>query len=109
MAIECAGEGEALNACVDAVPPLGTVMQTGLHIRSAVPQDMGTQGRSIAATGRYGINDWPRVVRPISRGALPVERIVTPRVGSFEIVESGLDRLIDPSSDRVRVLASPAM
>lgn len=48
------------------------------------------------------------ILRLISRGALPVERIVTSQLGFDEIVENGFDRLIDPAGDQVKVLASPA-
>ena len=35
LAIECAGAEAALNLCIDAIRPAGTVVQTALHIRPA--------------------------------------------------------------------------
>ncbi len=35
LAVECAGHESALNLCIDAVRPAGTVVQTALHIRPA--------------------------------------------------------------------------
>ena len=35
LAVECAGHESALNLCLDAVRPAGTVVQTALHIRPA--------------------------------------------------------------------------
>lgn len=108
VAIECAGKEAALNACVDAVRPQGTVVQTGLHVRPAmtVPERWAAKDITIEGTWCYHVTDWPRVIRLISRGTYPVERIVTSRVALDDVVSQGFDRLIDPQGDQVKVLAS---
>jgi (R,R)-butanediol dehydrogenase/meso-butanediol dehydrogenase/diacetyl reductase len=55
------------------------------------------------------VTDWPRVVRLIAQGKYPVEKIVTSRLSLDEVVVKGFDRLIDPSGDQVKVLASARM
>lgn len=110
VAIECAGKEPALNACVDATRPQGTVVQTGLHVVPAVtsPETWALKDLRIEATWCYGVTDWPRVIRLISRGSLPVEKVVTARLALEDVVAEGFDRLIDPSGDQVKVLAGPA-
>jgi (R,R)-butanediol dehydrogenase/meso-butanediol dehydrogenase/diacetyl reductase len=109
VAIECAGKEAALNAAVDAVRPQGTVVQTGLHVAPATtfPDRWASKDISIEGTWCYAVTDWPRVIRLISRGRFPVERIVTAQLGLDDVVAEGFDRLIDPQGDQVKVLASP--
>lgn len=109
VAIECAGKEPALNACVDVVMPQGTVVQTGLHVVPATtsPETWALKDLTIEATWCYGVTDWPRVIRFISRGLLPVEKIVTAQLGFEDVVTDGFNRLIDPSGDQVKVLAGP--
>lgn len=108
VAIECAGKELALNAAVDAVRPQGTVVQTGLHVRAATtyPERWAAKDITIEGTWCYGVTDWPRVIRLIARGRLPVERIVTTTLSLRDVVQDGFDRLIDPAGDQVKVLAS---
>jgi (R,R)-butanediol dehydrogenase/meso-butanediol dehydrogenase/diacetyl reductase len=108
VAVECAGKEAALNTGVDAVRPQGTVVQTGLHVTPATtfPDRWAAKDITIEGTWCYGVTDWPRVIRLISSGRYPVERIVTSRVGLEHVVSEGFDRLIDPQGDQVKVLAS---
>lgn len=108
-AIECAGKEPALNACVDVVRPRGTVVQTGLHVApaSTSPETWALKDVTIEATWCYGVTDWPRVIRLIGRGHLPVEQVVTARLALEDVVPEGFDRLIDPTGDQLKVLAGP--
>lgn len=108
VAIECAGKEAALNTAVDAVRPQGTVVQTGLHVAPATtfPDRWAAKDITIEGTWCYGVTDWPRVIRLISSGRYPVERIVTSQVDLDHVVDQGFDRLIDPQGDQVKVLAS---
>jgi (R,R)-butanediol dehydrogenase/meso-butanediol dehydrogenase/diacetyl reductase len=108
-AIECAGKEAALNSCIDAVRPRGTVVQAGLHVTPATtrPDTWAFKDITLEATWCYHVTDWPRVIRLIGRGRYPVQRIVTSQVSLDEVVKAGFDRLIDPTGDQVKVLASP--
>lgn len=108
VAVECAGKEAALNTAVDAVRPQGTVVQTGLHVSPATtfPDRWAAKDITIEATWCYRVTDWPRVIRLISSGRYPVERIVTSQLGLEHVVSEGFDRLIDPQGDQVKVLAS---
>jgi (R,R)-butanediol dehydrogenase/meso-butanediol dehydrogenase/diacetyl reductase len=108
VAIECAGKEAALNACVDAVRPQGTVVQTGLHVRPATtfPERWASKDITIEGTWCYAVTDWPRVIRLIARGRYPVERIVTAMLDLDHVVSDGFDRLVDPAGEQVKVLAT---
>jgi (R,R)-butanediol dehydrogenase/meso-butanediol dehydrogenase/diacetyl reductase len=110
VAVECAGKEAALNTAIDAVRPQGTVVQTGLHVAPATtfPDRWASKDITIEATWCYGVTDWPRVIRLISSGRYPVERIVTSNLALDDVVTEGFDRLIDPQGDQVKVLASAA-
>ena len=106
VAIECAANPHAIRACVDAVRPGGTVMQTGLHIspsevdlRSITLRDVTLRGANC-----FPVTSWPRVIGLIASGALPVERVVTSEVPLEDAVSSGFDALLDPASDQIKVL-----
>jgi threonine dehydrogenase-like Zn-dependent dehydrogenase len=53
----------------------------------------------------YGVNDWPRVAAQIASGRLPVERVVTGRLG-MEEAEAGFERLTSGSTEDMKVLIS---
>jgi (R,R)-butanediol dehydrogenase/meso-butanediol dehydrogenase/diacetyl reductase len=108
VAVECAGKEAALNTGVDAVRPQGTVVQTGLHVAPATtfPERWAAKDITIEGTWCYDVTDWPRVIRLISSGRYPVERIVTSQFALADVVTHGFDRLIDPQGDQVKVLAS---
>lgn len=107
-AIECAGKAAALNTCVEAVRPQGSVVQTGLHVAPAttVPETWSLKDLTIEGTWCYNVTDWPRVIRLISTGRYPVDKVVTSRLGLDSIVTEGFDRLIDPTGEEVKVLGS---
>ena len=74
----------ALNTCVEAVRNHGTVVQTGLHVKKALvdPALWALKDITIEATWCYEVTMWPRVIRMISSGKLPVEKIITGRIAA---------------------------
>ena len=107
-AIECSGFEAALNTCVEAVRNHGTVVQTGLHVKKAVvdPALWALKDITIEATWCYEVTMWPRVIRMISSGKLPVEKIVTGRIEPEAIVEKGFRALLNPSGQEMKVLVN---
>ncbi len=108
VAIECAGNERALAACVDATRKAGTVVQTGLHVGPAQVEPMvwAAHDLTIAGTWCYPVDDWPRIAGQIASGALPVERVVTGRIGIDDVVAGGFDALVDPEGDQIKILVS---
>ena len=107
-AIECSGIEAALNTCVEAVRNHGTVVQTGLHVKKALvdPALWALKDITIEATWCYEVTMWPRVIRMISSGKLPVEKIVTGRIEPEAIVEKGFRSLLNPSGQEMKVMVN---
>jgi (R,R)-butanediol dehydrogenase/meso-butanediol dehydrogenase/diacetyl reductase len=105
-AIECSGIEAARNTSVEAVRNHGTVVQTGLHVRKALvdPALWALKDITIEATWCYEVTMWPRVIRMISSGRLPVEKIITGRIEPEAIVESGFRSLLDASGREMKVM-----
>ena len=107
-AIECSGIEAALNACVEAVRNHGVVVQTGLHVKKALvdPALWALKDITIEATWCYEVTMWPRVMRMISSGKLPVEKIITGRIAPGSIVDKGFRSLLDPSGREMKVMVN---
>ena len=101
-----AGQESALNLCVDAVRPAGTVVQTALHIRpAAIRADvLALKDLTLAGTWCYPVQDFPRIVALVASGRLPVERVISSVVPLESAVTGGFDRLITRGTGEVKVL-----
>ena len=108
VAIECAGNERALDACVNATRKHGTVVQTGLHVgpASVTPMVWAEHDLSIIGTWCFRVFDFPRITAQIASGALPVERVITGRTTLEQVVPEGFDTLVDPQGDQIKVLVS---
>jgi (R,R)-butanediol dehydrogenase/meso-butanediol dehydrogenase/diacetyl reductase len=108
VALECVGNGPALDACVRAVRRAGTVVQVGLHTTPAEldPMLWALNDLTIRGTWCYPVYDWPRIAGLIASGRLPVERAVTGRIGIEDVVGRGFDALLDPGGDQVKLLVA---
>ena len=107
-AIECSGMELAFNTCVEAVRNHGTVVQTGLHVKKALvdPALWALKDITIEATWCYEVTMWPRVIRMISSGKLPVEKIITGRIQPEDIVEKGFRSLLNPGGQEMKVMVN---
>ncbi|MBV9451687.1 MAG: 2,3-butanediol dehydrogenase [Streptosporangiaceae bacterium] len=110
LAVECAGHESALNLCIDAVRPQGTVVQTALHIRPASirAQTLALKDLTLAGTWCYPVQDFPRVAGLIASGRLPAERVISSVVPLESAVVGGFERLITRGSGEVKVLIEVA-
>jgi (R,R)-butanediol dehydrogenase/meso-butanediol dehydrogenase/diacetyl reductase len=109
-AIECAGVGAALNACVDAVRRQGTVVQIGLQTSPVTVNPLVWVFKDIIVRGSicYPSDSWPRVMAMIATGLFPVEKIVTSIVPLEDAIPLGFKRLLDPSGEELKVLLKVA-
>ncbi len=110
LAVECAGHESALNLCIDAVRPAGTVVQTALHIRPAAirAETLALKDLSLIGTWCYPVHDFPRVVGLVAGGRLPVERVISSVVPLESAVDGGFERLITRGTGEVKVLIEVA-
>ena len=109
VGVECSGTTPGLNACLQNARPRGTVVQTGLHTAPATIDAMGLAERDVTLVGSwcYLLTDWPRIIRLIASGKLPVDRAVTSTIGLAEVVTKGFDVLVDPAGDQIKILVQP--
>jgi (R,R)-butanediol dehydrogenase / meso-butanediol dehydrogenase / diacetyl reductase len=110
LTMECAGQESALNLCIDAVRPAGTVVQTALHIRPASirAETLALKDLTLAGTWCYPVQDFPRVAGLVAAGRFPVERVISSVVPLESAVTQGFDQLITRGSGEVKVLIEVA-
>jgi (R,R)-butanediol dehydrogenase/meso-butanediol dehydrogenase/diacetyl reductase len=108
VAIECAGNGAALEACISAVRPGGTVVQTALHPKPVQidAQQLTLRDVTIKGVVCFPVTSWPRVIQLIASGRLPAERIITGEVALDNAIEDGFEALLDPQGSHVKVLVA---
>jgi (R,R)-butanediol dehydrogenase / meso-butanediol dehydrogenase / diacetyl reductase len=106
LAVECAGAEAALNLCIDAVRPAGTVVQTALHIRPASirAETLALKDLTLIGTWCYPVQDFPRVAGLVASGRLPTERVISSVVPLESAVSGGFERLITRGAGEVKVL-----
>jgi (R,R)-butanediol dehydrogenase/meso-butanediol dehydrogenase/diacetyl reductase len=106
VCIECSGNQRALDACLAAVRRGGTVIQTALYLQPVQVDADSIVLRDVTLKGVYcyPVTSWPRVIRMIATGELPVERIVTSRIRLDDLVSGGFEALLDGESSQVKVL-----
>jgi len=110
LAVECAGHESALNLCLDAVRPAGTVVQTALHIRPAAirAETLALKDLSLIGTWCYPVQDFPRIVGLVASGRLPAERVISSVVPLESAVSGGFEPLVTRGSGEVKVLIEVA-
>jgi (R,R)-butanediol dehydrogenase/meso-butanediol dehydrogenase/diacetyl reductase len=108
-AIECSGSQPGLDACVASVRRAGTVAVIAIHLGPRTVQPEGWVWRDLTLAGVWSFKfyDTPRILAQIAAGTLPVERIVTSRIGIHDLVPAGIERLADPGGDQVKILVAP--
>jgi (R,R)-butanediol dehydrogenase/meso-butanediol dehydrogenase/diacetyl reductase len=110
IAVECAGHESALNLCIDAVRPAGTVVQTALHIRPAAirAETLALKDLTLAGTWCYPVQDFPRIAGLVASGRLPVERVISSVVPLRSAITGGFEALIARGTGEVKVLIEVA-
>jgi (R,R)-butanediol dehydrogenase/meso-butanediol dehydrogenase/diacetyl reductase len=108
-AIECSGSQAGLDACVASVRRAGTVAVIAIHLGPRTVQPEGWVWRDLTLAGVWSFKfyDTARILAQIAAGRLPVERIVTGRIGLHDVVTAGIEGLADPQGGQVKILVSP--
>ena len=106
IAIECVGNGPALNDCIDAVRKRGVVVQVGLHPGEAAVNWFTVTFKDLDIRGSwaYPTHLWPRTIRLIASGQIPAKDIVTREVSLEQAVSQGFDALLDPAGTQLKIL-----
>jgi (R,R)-butanediol dehydrogenase / meso-butanediol dehydrogenase / diacetyl reductase len=106
--IECSGSAAALDTCIKATRSLGTVAQTGLHVRPA-PIDafqLSLHEITLVGTWCYPVTDWPRIIALLASGRMDGRASITSAPGLDGTVDS-FERLIDREGSDVKILINP--
>lgn len=108
VALECVGLESSLNACAASVRRQGKVVQTGLHMRPAAIDAMlwAMKDITVEATWCYPVQCWPRIIRMVEAGLLPVEKICTAQIGAEDVVAKGFEALLDKSVNHMKILVT---
>jgi (R,R)-butanediol dehydrogenase / meso-butanediol dehydrogenase / diacetyl reductase len=106
VALECVGNTQALQACVDAVRKRGVVVQVGLHAGEAPINWFNVVYKDIDLRGSWAYPGqlWPRVMRLIASGQIPARKVVTKTVSLDEAITAGFDALLDPGGKHLKIL-----
>ena len=110
VAIECVGNEKSLSTCLKSIRRHGTIVQVGLPTAECKVdlQLLVLRDATLRGSLCYPVYSWPRVIGLISRGILPVERIVTGRIDLNGAVREGFDLLIAPGTERLKILVQPS-
>jgi (R,R)-butanediol dehydrogenase / meso-butanediol dehydrogenase / diacetyl reductase len=108
VAIECVGLEASLNACVQSVRRQGKVVQTGLHLKPASVDAMlwALKDITLEATWCYPTQCWPRIIRMVESGNFPIEKVITGRIDSDDVVAKGFEALLDKSATHLKILVN---
>jgi (R,R)-butanediol dehydrogenase / meso-butanediol dehydrogenase / diacetyl reductase len=107
-AIECSGSQAGLDACIASVRRAASVAVIAIHLGERAVQPEGWVWRDLTVAGVWSFKIWdtPRILAQVAAGKLPVERVVTSRIGMREVVPQGIERLADANGDQVKILVS---
>ncbi len=108
VALECVGLEASLNACVKAVRSQGKVVQTGLHLKPASIDAMlwALKDITVEATWCYPVQIWPRIIRMVEAGLLPLEKVVTASIAAEDVVSDGFEALLDKAGKHLKILVT---
>ncbi|SRR5579884_2691739 len=110
VAIECSGNERALFDALEATRPDGTVVQVAIF-NHPVPlhpaQHLTLQAKRLVGSLGYTPRDYERVIDLMAAGKLPAERLVTATIPLRDVVELGLDELVRPDTQQVKILVQP--
>jgi (R,R)-butanediol dehydrogenase/meso-butanediol dehydrogenase/diacetyl reductase len=106
VALECVGLEASLNACARAVRRQGKVVQTGLHMKPAAVDAMlwALKDITVEATWCYPVQIWPRIIRMVEAGILPLEQVVTANISADDVVDKGFEALLDKGGQHLKIL-----
>jgi (R,R)-butanediol dehydrogenase/meso-butanediol dehydrogenase/diacetyl reductase len=105
-AVECAGNGRALQACIDAVRTQGVVVVVGL-MQSKVemsPFQWIIKDLTIQGSLCYPLTMWPRIIDMIRSGLFPVEAMIDDEIEMADIIDKGFKPLLDPHGAMMKIL-----
>ena len=84
------------------------MVQTGLHLKPASIDAMqwALKDITLEATWCYPTQIWPRIIRMVEAGMLPIEKIITAQIDAEDVVKKGFEELLDKTGKHLKILVS---
>lgn len=105
VAIECSGNAHGFRAAIASLRKRGTLAQTGLFVGEATVEPIlwSLNDLTIVGTWCYWVYEFDRVAAQIAAGSLPVERVITSKVGLDDSPDA-FERLASGTADEIKIL-----
>jgi len=108
VVFECVGAGPVLTTCLEVVKAHGTVVNVGIASGAVEVDLLPLVLKEVTLVGTICYNnDHPRAIEMLRSAGVDVEQFITKRVGLDDLVPGGLESLLDPQGNHVKILVSP--
>ena len=108
VAFECSSVNAVLDALVDAVKPGGVVVNVSIWGKRATIDMMKIVLKEIDLRGTITyVNDHAEVIRLVQEGKIDLAPFITARIDLADLVDEGLDTLINRNDTAVKILVHP--
>lgn len=108
VAFECSSVNAVLDALVDAVKPGGVVVNVSIWGKRATIDMMKIVLKEIDLRGTIAyVNDHAEVIRLVQEGKIDLAPFITARIDLADLVDEGLDTLINRNDTAVKILVHP--
>lgn len=108
VAFECSSVNAVLDALVDAVKPGGVVVNVSIWGKRAAIDMMKIVLKEIDLRGTIAyVNDHAEVIRLVQEGKIDLAPFITALIDLADLVDEGLDTLINRNDTAVKILVHP--
>ena len=111
VSFECIGNIHTAPMAVDAVHNVGKVIIVGIFEGPSSFNFFSLSGtdKRVIGTLAYTIDDFARVAKLITSGALKVEPLITGRIKIDDIVAKGFEELVNHKDNNIKILVTPEL
>jgi (R,R)-butanediol dehydrogenase / meso-butanediol dehydrogenase / diacetyl reductase len=108
VAFECTSVNAVLDALIDAVKPGGVVVNVSIWSHPATIDMMKIVLKEIDLRGTIAyVNDHPETIKLVQEGKVDLKPFITARIDLADVVDQGLDTLINHNDTAVKILVHP--
>lgn len=108
VAFECSSVNAVLDALIDAVRPAGVVVNVSIWGKPATVDMMKIVLKEIDLRGTSAyVNDHPATIALVREGKIDLKPFITSRIDLADVVDEGLDTLINRNDTAVKIIVHP--
>ena len=110
VVLECGGNPATMSLAPRLARPQGTVVITGLHNEPVGVNLFSLVCREITLRGSFSHIydvDFAEAVALLGAGRIAAAPLITARIGIFEAIEKGFERLLHNKGEHLKILISP--